>query len=769
MRGGGLYWLDGAEPQAPTAPGGGESWGTTTVVGQPRQRVDAYDRVSGSAVYPSDVVLPDMLYGAILRCPHPHAKVRSVDLLAAAGIPGVRAAIAGSSPEADLRWYYTRQVFTKLFDPTCRFEGEAVAAVAAETPQQAQDALRAIRVEYEVLPFVVDETKALAPDAPKVAEGGNLVGEPEVYARGDVARGFAEADTVVERTYRTACELHVPMELHGCVAKWDGPRLTIWESTQGVFPVQQRVAALLELPLARVRVIGHYMGGGFGSKLGADKYNLVAAVLARLTARPVKLFLSREETLRCVGNRPPTTMRLKGGVKKDGTLTALEMEVVGASGGYPAGGASLVDWVVRDLYRCPNVRCESRDVLTTTGPARPFRAPGHPQGAWALEQLMDELAHGIGMDPVALRVANVPTVSQGRENLPYSTTGLRQCLEEGAKAFGWDEARRRAPGKGPWKRGVGMAAGTWVAGAGGPPATVIVKLYADGSVNLNMGASDIGTGTKTVMAMVVAEELGVPLERIQVEHADTGTTQFASASGGSKTVPTESPATRAAALEVKRQILELAAEELKAAASDLRIKDGTVVSVKDPAVKKTLAELSGLRRRGVVVGVGTRAPNPADVAICPFAAQFCEVEVNERTGEVRVLRVLAAQDSGRVMNRLTFDNQVIGGVTMGIGLGLTEQRVLDGKQTGRLVSGSLHDYKLPTMLDVPADITSLPVELPDTRANSTGAKGLGEPVTIPTAAAVANAVFAATGVRVADSPISPARLLPLLAAARKEG
>jgi xanthine dehydrogenase YagR molybdenum-binding subunit len=268
--------------------------------------------------------------------------------------------------------------------------------------------------------------------------------------------------------------------------------------------------------------------------------------------------------------------------------------------------------------------------------------------------------------------------------------------------------------------------------------------------------------------MVVAEELGVPLDRIQVEHADTGTTQYATASGGSKTVPTESPATRAAALEVKRLVLELAAEELKLPFADLRLQDGAVTSLKDPALKKSFADLGGLRRRGVVVGVGTRAPNPENLAICPFAAQFCEVEVNERTGEVRVLRFLAAQDSGRVMNRLTYDNQVIGGITMGIGLALTEGRVLDGAQTGRLLSGNLHDYKLPTMLDVPADITSMPVELPDHRANSTGAKGLGEPVTIPTAAAVANAVFAATGVRVTDSPISPARLLPLLAAARKE-
>jgi len=765
-----LYYITGALPETPVPAQPSEPWAHTSVVGQAHPRIDGYERVSGAAVYPSDLVLPDMLFGAILRCPHPHARVVRVDTSAADAMPGVQAIITAGTPAADLRWPYSRNLATKLFDLHCRFEGEAVAAVAGETPYQAWDAARAIAVQYEVLPFVADEARALVGGAPAIHDGGNRVGEVERYARGDVARGFAAADVVLETNYRTETEFHTPMEPHGCVAKWDGDRLTIWESTQGVFPVQQRVASVLGLPLANVRVIGHYMGGGFGSKLQADKYTIIAALLARKAARPVKLFLTREETFLAVGNRPPATMRLKAGVKKDGTLTALEFSCLGTGGAYPAGGTSLVDWLVRDLYTCPNVKSEMTDVYINAGPARAMRAPGHPQGAWALEQMMDALADKIGMDPVALRLKNIPSTSQGHDgNPPYTTTGLRTCLEQGARVFGWDEARRRPHDKGRIRRGVGAAAGLWIGGSGGPPATVLVKLFSDGSANLNLGASDLGTGTKTVMAMVVAEELGVPVERIQVEHADTGTTQYATASGGSKTVPTESPAVREAALAVKKQILDIAAEELKLAVADLTLKDGAVVSRNDPALHKPFAELAGLRRRGELVGIGNRGPNPEGKTICPFAAQFCEVEVDTSTGEVRVLRFLSANDSGRVMNRLTYESQAIGGITMGLGFALSEARVLDRGQTGKLVNGNWHDYKIPTVLDVPAEIDVVPIDRPDPEANSTGAKGLGEPVTIPTAPAVANAVYHATGVRPTGTVINPVQLAARLHALRKEG
>ncbi len=766
------YWEEGIDvPETPTPQGDPEPWGETEVVGKPRPRVDAYERVSGSAVYPSDVSLPGILYGAILRCPHPHATVRRVDLSVAAALPGVHAVLSGFGPFERAVAPHEELLRDELFVNPCRYEGEAVAAVAADTPYIAADALRAIDVDYEMHQFVADERRALDADAPLVHPSGNRVDEPNRSERGDVARGFAEADVVLEQEYRTECEIHTPMELHGCVAKWDGDVLTLWESTQGVFNVQTQVASALSMPLSRVRVIGHYMGGGFGSKLAAGKYTLLAALLAKQTARPVKLFLTREETYLAVGNRPPTTMRLKAGVTRDGTLTALEFTGLGSGGAYRAGGTSALEFQIRDLYLCPNVRTETTDVYMNAGPARPFRAPGHPQASWALEQMLDALADAIGMDPTDLRLTNVPTVSQARGgNPPYTTTGLAACIREGARAFGWEEARAATaaqPADAPIRRGVGMAAGLWVAGGGGPPSTAIVKVFRDGSVNLNLGASDIGTGTKTVMAMVVAEELGIDPDGIQIEHADTGTTPYATASGGSKTVPTESPAVRAAALDVKQQLIAMAAEQLGVDPATLTLRDGRVVSDTDTGTAVALEQLRGLRSRGTVTGIGYRGPNPSGKAVNPFAAQFCEVEVDTRTGEVRILRFLGAHDSGRVMNRLTYQNQVFGGITMGIGFGMTEVRILDVDQTGKMVNRNWHDYKLPTALDVPADMTCVPIDRPDDEANTTGAKGIGEPATIPTAAALANAIYNATGVRMTDTTIDPSRLVAALDGAGK--
>ena len=738
-------------------------WTDTSVVGKPLPRVDAYDRVSGAAVYTVDVSFPDMLHLAILRCPHAHAVVKSVDVEAARTLPGVRAVLAPADPEANLLLPYPSWIPSgppmRLLDPHCRYAGEEVAAVAADTPAQAREALRTIVVEYEEQPFVLDAAEALKPGAPAVHEAGNVVGTPEVIERGDVAKGLREADAVVEATYETSCEIHATMEPLASVARWDGPRLTVWESSQGVYDHQQYLAAALGLPLSSVRVVCKYMGGGFGSKAELSKHTLIAALVARRTGRPVRSVLTREESFLCAGNRPPHTMTLKVGATKDGVLRAIDFEGVGVVGAYrdeATGG-----FLAAQLYACPNVRIRETEVFTHTGKARAMRAPGFPQSAWALEQAIDALAGKLDMDPVELRLRNLPAAFQWTQPVPYSSMGLGQCLTEGARAFGWKEARRRPRGSGPVLRGVGVAACMWP-NPGGPPATAILTLLADGSLTLATGVSDIGTGAKTVLAMTAAEELGIPLDRIRIEWADTATTPYAQVSGGSRTVVNNTPAVREAAAEIRRQLLDIAAEELKRPSTELLLKDGLVVLPDGKTVP--VAQLGGLQRRRALVAVGNRHPNPPKLGL-PFGAHFAEVEVDTRTGEIRVTRFMAAHDSGRVMNRLTYENQVFGGVTMGIGFALTEERVLDW-QTGRVLSANLHDYKVPTALDVPADVACLPVDPHDTECNTTGTKGLGEPATVPTAPAIANAVCHATGVRVTRSPITPAAMLDLLSRKR---
>lgn len=759
------YWIDGPVPETPDSDEFPAPWDETTVVGTRKPKIDGYERVSGSAVFPHDVSLPDMLHGAILRCPHAHARVKKIDTSAAEKMPGVLAVITAKTPGTDLPWYQRRgKSYSSLFDDHCRHEGEEVAAVAAENPLQAVDAIRAIKVEYEVLPFVIDEEAALDPSAPPVHEGGNSLGEPQQGGRGDVEVGFSEADRIVERVYRTPCQIQAPMEPHGSVAKWDGNRLTVWDSTQGVYGIQQTLAQVLSLPIANVRVIGHYMGGGFGAKLETGKYTVIAALLARMTAQPVRIFLPREDCFRVTGNRPGNTMSVKIGAKSDGTLTAIDYTSLGSGGAYPSGASTST--MATYLYKCPNVRTKDTSVMINAGKARPMRAPGFPQCAWALEQAMDELAEKLEIDPVELRLRNHAEVAQIENGMPFTSNQLEACLREGAAAFGWTEARKRAGGDGHLRRGAGVAAAFW-GYAGGPPSTVIVKFFEDGSVNLNMGASDIGTGTKTWAAMIVAEELGVPLERIQIEHADTGTTQYATASGGSKTVPSDSPAVRAAAYNAKIQLQRMAAKQLEVEEADLELRGAEFVSRTDAEVKVSVTEIKDLGRQGLVMGTGYRGPNPEGKITWPFAAQFCEVEVNTRTGEVRLLSFLGAHDSGRVLNRLTYDNQVYGGIAMGVGFGMTEERVLD-PQTGKMANANFHDYKIPTMLDVALDHQCEPIDHPDTAFNNTGTKGLGEPATIPTAAVIANAVCNAIGIRVADTPLNPTQLVKLIAEKGKE-
>lgn len=738
-------------------------WTETKIVSKALPRVDAFERVSGKAEFTYDVILPDMVYGAILRCPHPHAIVKSIDASAAEKMPGVYGVVTGKSRGADIPWYSIGYgggpMQSKLFDPHCRYEGEEVAAVAAQTPYQAYDALKAIKVEYEVLPFVLDPDDAARPEAPKIHESGNSTGKPMPSQRGSVDKGFAEADFVVEETFTTSVQMHAAMEAHGSVVKWDGDKITIWDSTQGVYDASMLAfARAMNLPYNNVRVICRYVGGAFGAKLELGKYTVIAALLARQSGRPVKLMLSREETMLCAGNRPNAKMTVKAGVKKDGTLSALQLTNFYTPGAYSSG--ATVGFLFQELYKCPNVMVTESGVYTNVGRARAFRAPGFPTGAWALEQVMDMLAERINMDPVEFRLKNFTDVSQSRK-MPYSSAGLKECLVEGAKKFGWKEARAGKKSSGPIKRGVGVAAGLWMMGSGGPPYTAEVRIFADGGVTLKTGAMDLGTGTKTVACMVAAEELGVPLENVRIINADTAVTPYASSSGGSMTLASLVPAVRRGAWIVKRQILDWAAEALGVPADDIEIRKDSVASRSTPEKKRTLEQL--FRAKGVmdVIAVGNREPNPANKVVMPFSAQFAEVEVNTRTGAVNVLRLVGADDSGRVGNLKTYENMVYGGMTQGLGYGLLEKRVMDRK-TGKMCNANLSDYKVPGALDVPVNHLVVPVDLKDSECNNVGCKGLGEPCHVPTAAVIANAVYDAIGVRPVHGPIDNRTILELL-------
>jgi xanthine dehydrogenase YagR molybdenum-binding subunit len=591
-----------------------------------------------------------------------------------------------------------------------------------------------------------------------VRDGKPNVDKLNEYSRGDVEQGFREADLVIERTYRTGFEIHHPTETHASVAEWEGDHLTVYDSTQAVHSVRDGLARALGMPAANVTVIKKYMGGGFGSKLGLNEHTVVAARLARETGRPVKITLSRRDNAVCVGYRPSSLQTYKAGAKKDGTLTALSL-VNYASGGLGAG--DRVAEPVVDIYKCPNCRVEEFSVFTNTGASRAMRAPGHTQGAFGLEGFMDELAAALGMDPLELRRKNYSARSRGDTGLPYSTKGLDRCYEVGAKAIGW-ERRNAKPGagaaNGPWRRGLGMATSIWF-GAGVPGTLADLVLYPDASVEIVCGTQDIGTGTRTHMAVVVAETLGLEPKDVTVKLGSSDY-PWAPISGGSLTTPSVAPAVRDAALKAVERLKEVAAQLLKAQASDVAMGDRKFFLKSAPDKAVPFADVYRALRRETVFH-GERAGHPADeYAFNTFGAHFAEVEVNVETGNIRVLKYAAAQDSGRIINKLTAESQVHGGVMQGISAGLFEERVLDDA-TGNPANANLGDYKIATAVDAP-EITPLFVDVVDSRLNILGTKGLGEPARVAASAAVANAVYNAVGVHVREIPMTPPRVLEAL-------
>lgn len=730
-------------------------------VGRPQPRVDGAERVTGAATFTHDVRLPGMLYGKILRSPHPHARIRRLDAGAAERLPGVRAVLhAGNTPE--ISW---RGGTTKLFDTTLRYPGDEVACVVADEEEPLEEALSLIEVEYEALPFVLDPEAALKPGAPRVHPSGNLVGgKPEVYWRGDVERGLAEADVVVEGTFRTQTALHNCMETHGSVARWEGEMLTVWDSTQHIFGVRAQVAKALGLPLSQVRVIKQSMGGGFGSKNQAGKYTVMAALAARQTGRPVQILLDRREENLATGNRPASVQTLKVGAKRDGMLTAIDHRSIVNVGAYALFPAST-SGPTRRLYRCPNVRTEDRSVFTNLGPFSAFRAPGYVEGTFALESMMDELAQRLDLDPLELRLRNYAEVDP-ITGKPYTTKGLRQAYARGAELIGWSkrqEKRERATGR--RRVGFGMASQIW-GGNGGPPAYALVKINPDGTATVVTGTQDIGTGTRTVLTQVAAEALRFPLSQVRVELGDTQLGVYAPLSAGSMTLASVGPAVRVAAEEARRQLLDVGAQVLELPEEQLALEDGQFVDGRTGERTPVGAIFEKLGNY-MIMGRGARGPNPEGKSVNTFGAQFAQVEVEVETGCVRVNRMVAVHESGRVINPLAVRSQLEGGVIQGLGYALFEQRFVDPRQ-GLVLNAELENYKVPTVQDVPEIVAEM-VDLPDKEANNLGVKGVGEPPIIPTAAAIANAVADALGRRIWELPLSADRVLMALNCASEHG
>lgn len=730
------------------------------IVGQNIRRIDGVQRVTGRAVYAADLQLPGMVWLKILRSPYPHAEIVDIDTSEAEKIPGVLAILHHKNTEA-----MKFEADNIVFNPVARYVGAEVAAVAAVNEHIARDAINSIKVTYKVLPFMVDPVKALEPDAPKLWPNGNLVGgKPVVISRGNVAQGFAEADAVVEVSLSHEAAHHCCMEAHGLVARWEnGDHLIVYDSTQSVYRVQQGLAATFNMPASQVRVHRDYMGGGFGSKTGVEKYHIITVMMAKKLGLPVKLTLERWEEIITTGHRPKTVMKLKAGCTKDGTLTALEFTGWISVGAYSRTARPGI--AVRELYLCPNMRTTEYNVYTNHMPTGAMRGPGNTEGMGIMEAAMDKLAEAIGMDGIAFRNKNDTPWGDQVAKIPYSTKGLAKSYELGSKEIGWATKRNQQPGAGdgPIKRGVGMGSLIWGA-PGGPPSAANVMVLQDGSVIVSSAFNDLGEGAITAMAMVTAEELGVPLEMVSVRHGDTSLGAFDLASFGSRLTPSLTPAIRNAAAEARRLVLKAASELLDLPVEDLSLEDGMITSKSDPKKNQPLRNLAR-RFTHAVVGFGFRGPNPERHRVNAFGSHFVEVEVDTRTGAVKILNFAAAHDCGRAINPFLVEGQIFGGVTLGRGYATSEERVID-RNTGVPLTMNYVEYKLPTSIDSPP-IKPFVIEEVDPYSNNTGVKGMAEPPCIPTAGAVLNAIYNATGVMLTEFPATPDRVLRALKAAKK--
>jgi xanthine dehydrogenase YagR molybdenum-binding subunit len=683
------------------------SWPEKRVhIGARTARIDGPAKVSGAAKYASDVQPEGWLYGMILRSRWPKARITRINLEKALQVPGIKAAILDREGERTVRYY-----------------GEELAAVAGTSKQACLDALRAIEVQAKPLPFVVREGDAKEDGAPRVWEEVPNLSKPRVNEKGEVDKAFSECAAVVEGTFSTPVQVHHALETHGNTVSWTDEGLTAWSSTQGVFSVRDGLAGNLKLPQNQVRVITEHMGGGFGAKFGPGVEGALAARLSKAAKAPVKLMLTRFDEALAVGNRPSSEQKLKLGATADGKLHAFEMENFGTagigSGAATEGGGGGAEIPMPYIYPVANIRVRQYGVNINAGSARAFRAPGHPPASFGMESIMDELALKLNLDPLELRLKNEPSEVRRKE---YAL---------GAERFGWKQ-KYRQPGSSPGtvKTGVGCAGATW--GGGGQGTQAEAQLNPDGSLEIRCGTQDLGTGTRTLIAIVAADLLGLDPGQVNVRIGDT---RFppSGGSGGSTTAASVSPAIHDVCTKALKELQE------KTGVADARGANWA------PACKKLGLEplvVQGRWQQGLSSsGAG--------------GVQFAEVEVDTETGFVRLKKITCVQDGGLFLNKLTAESQVNGGIIMGIGYALYEERVMD-RQTGVVLNPNFETYKLPAMADIP-EIETILLDMPER-----GVIGIGEPVTIPTAAAIANAVANALGVRVKSLPITPAKVLAAL-------
>jgi xanthine dehydrogenase YagR molybdenum-binding subunit len=715
----------GAPQQPPVDPK--YNWPSTprTVVGTRVKRLDGPDKVTGRAKYTFDVKRPGMLYARAVRSPYPHARVLSIDFSAAQRVPGFK----GSFIQRDPKDEKTNVVM---------YQGDEIAAVVADTEEHAIDAARAVKVEYDVLPAVVSVDAALAGSAPPVFTPAN-VRQANTAEAGDLSAGFKAAAHTLDQTYATHVITHVCMESHGTVCEWDGDKLTAWVTTQGVNSARDNLATGLGIPQANVRVICQYMGGGFGSKLQLGAEGMICAKLAKQVGAPVKLMLDRKEEHLVTGNRPSASARVKAGVSADGIITAFDAESWGTGGAGAAAGFPLPY-----IYQIANRRRAHKDVFINTGQQRPMRAPGHPQGSFITEIMMDELADLVKMDPIEFRIKNLPAEAPNAM--------WRSYLREGAEAFGWSKRHPTGdPAPGPIKTGMGVAVCTW-GGGGRGPSVAHCEIASDGSVIMRVGTQDIGTGQRTLVAMVTADALGLQPSQITPEIGDT---QYgiSGGSGGSTTSASTSPGMRIAALKALEALMAKVAPDLGVTA-DALVAQGGRIQVKDNP-SKGFSWADACKRIGTQPIAVDADWQPGMTSATTSGVQFAEATVDVKTGIVKVTRVLAFQDCGLVLNQLTAESQCYGGVIGSLNFALFEDRILD-RSTGQMVNPNMEWYLLAGMSDIP----QIDVRLKNMPER--GVVGIGEPPTVPTAAAIALAVRNAIGVTVRSLPLTPAKILQTL-------